>query len=176
MINAPKGFALLGWLLITSTSNAAEVVAEPACLKDEGPRAAVLGYVTAMKEQRFEEAYNFVTETMTDGKSAADWAAPQRMLFKLGGVQIGEIDVRVAKRELSDPTTCTSTAMVPNVLIAGDLLNNQGSTEFEVYTVMQGVDGKWRIDSQQTLFDEPSIHQWFPGETIPEFKDTADTP
>jgi hypothetical protein len=165
--------ALLGWLMI---ANSHAEATEPACLKDEGPREAVLGYVTAMKEQRFEDAHQFVTDTMTDGKSAAEWAAPQRKLFELGGVKIGEIDVRAAKRELSNPTTCTTTAKVPNVLNAIDALNNQGSTEFEVYTVVQGADGKWRVDSQETLFDEPAIHQWFPGEKIPEFKETLDTP
>ena len=67
-------------------------------------------------------------------------------------------------------------AKVPNVLNAGDILNNQGSTEFEVYTVVQDGMGTWRIDSQETLFDEPAIHQWFPGEKIPAFKDTADPP
>lgn len=148
----------------------------PACLTDDGPRTAVLGYVTAMKEHRFEDAYNFVTATMTDGKPVEEWAAPQRKLFELGGVSIGKIDVRAPHRELKDAESCTSVAKVPNVLNAGDVLNNQGSTEFEVYTVVQDGMGTWRIDSQETLFDEPVIHQWFPGEKIPEFKDTADPP
>jgi hypothetical protein len=34
-------------------------------------------------------------------------------------------------------------------------------------------DGKWRIDSQETLFDEPKIREWFPDDEIPEFKETA---
>ncbi len=167
-------FALIP-LIFGSLCHADGAADEPACLKDEGPRQAVVGYVTAMKEKRFEDAYEFVTATMTDGKSAAEWAAPQRRLFELGGVSIGNVDVRAAHRELADPTTCTNTAKVPNVLQSGDILNNQGTTEFEVYTVVLA-DGKWRVDSQETLFDEPTIHQWFPGETIPEFKDTADPP
>lgn len=146
---------------------------EPPCVHDEGPRTAVVGYITAMKENRFEDAYQFVTATMTDGKPVAEWAAPQRKLFELGGVKIGEVDVRQAKREMADADTCAPRAKVPNVLRAGDLLNNQGSTEFEVYNVV--LEGEqWKIDSQETLFDEPAIRVWFPDDKIPTFQDTAD--
>jgi hypothetical protein len=146
---------------------------EPACLQDPGPRAAVVSYITAMKANRFEDAYPFVTATMTDGKSAAEWAAPQRKLFELGGVKIGEIDVRAAKREMLDATTCAPRAKVPNVLHAGDVLNNQGSTEFELYNVVLEGD-QWKIDSQESLYDEPAIREWFPNDKIPEFEETAD--
>ncbi len=159
-------------LLLTVNVSAAESV-EPACLHDPGPRAAVVSYITAMKANRFEDAYPFVTATMTDGKSAAEWAAPQRRLFELGGVKIGEIDVRAAKREMLDAATCAPRAKVPNVLHAGDVLNNQGSTEFELYNVVLEGD-HWKIDSQESLYDEPAIHEWFPNDKIPDFQDTAD--
>lgn len=149
------------------------VAEEPACVRDPAPREAVVGYITAMKEHRFEDAHAFVTATMTDGRPVAEWAALQKRMFELGGVEIGAVDVRAGKRELADGSTCAPRARVPNVLHAGDVLNNQGSTEFEVYTVVEE-GGRWRIDSQETLFDEPAIRQWFPADPIPDFKDTAD--
>lgn len=145
---------------------------EPACVRDPGPRDAVVGYITAMKEHRFTDAYAFVTATMTDGRPVAEWAALQKRMFELGGVTIGAVDVREGRREIA-AGECAPRAKVPNVLHAGDVLNNQGSTEFEVYTVVHE-DGRWRIDSQETLFDPPAIRQWFPQDPIPEFKDTAD--
>ncbi len=170
----------MGKLLLTLIVIAAAVIGggyfnRTQCLSDEGPRAAVLGYVTAMKDKRFEDAYPFVTATMTDGKPVAEWAGLQRKMFEMGGVAIGEIDVRSPHRELKNIFMCAATAKVPNVLHAGDVLNNQGSTEFEIYNVvLEG--GAWKIDSQETLFDEPMIHRWFPNDKIPDLKGTADQP
>ncbi len=160
----------IGLLSISSSLLAAGEM--PACAAEPGPKEAVVGYITAMKEQRFEDAYQFVTATMTDGKPAADWAALQAKMFQLGGVSIGAVDVRDAKRTLNADNTCAPTAKVPNVLHATDAANNQGSTEFEIYNVVR--DGeRWKIDSQETLFDEPAIREWFPDDKIPDFKDTA---
>lgn len=141
------------------------------CASDPGPRDAVLAYGKAMQEKRFEDAYDHVTATMTDGRPREEWAALQRKMFELGGVVLADPDVRTAKREQIDGH-CANTALVPNVLRAKDVLNNQGSTEFEVYTVVFA-DGAWRVDSQQTLFDEAAIREWFPDDEIPAFQGTA---
>jgi hypothetical protein len=160
----------IGLLGFSYSLRAAEEI--PACAVEPGPQEAVVGYITAMKEQRFEDAYRFVTATMTDGKPAAEWAALQARMFQLGGVSIGKVDVRAAKRALNADRTCAPAAKVPNVLHATDVANNQGSTEFEVYNVV--LDGeRWKIDSQESLFDEPAIREWFPEDEIPDFKDTA---
>lgn len=144
----------------------------PSCQHDPAPREAVLAYLGAMKAQRFEDAYDHVTSTMTDGKSREEWAALQRKMFTLGGVTIGELDVRESHRAVKSGNDCEETASVPNVLRASDVLNNQGSTEFEVYTVVKQADG-WRVDAQQSLFEEAAIRQWFPNDPIPEFQGTA---
>jgi hypothetical protein len=136
------------------------------------PESAVLGYAEAMKAKNFEAAYDFVTDTMTDGRPREEWANLQRKMFEFGGVSIGKIDVRKGVPDPAPGGGCPVSAKVPNVLNAVDVLNNQGSTEFEVYTVLLK-DGKWRIDSQETLFDEPKIREWFPDDEIPEFKETA---
>ena len=141
------------------------------CSSDPGPRDAVMAYARAMKNQDFNAAYDHVTATMTDGRPREEWAALQRKMFELGGVSLADPDVRAARRERVDGG-CANTAKVPNVLRAKDVLNNQGSTEFEVYTVVL-VDGTWRVDSQETLFDEPAIRAWFPNDEIPAFQGTA---
>ncbi|MGK2915409.1 MAG: hypothetical protein ACSLE5_13350, partial [Porticoccaceae bacterium] len=65
---------------------------------------------------------------------------------------------------------CANEATVPNVLNAKDRLNNQGSTEFEIYTLIK-TGTRWQLNTQQSLFDEAEIHRWFPGEVIPALKD-----
>ena len=142
------------------------------CAADPGPKAAVERYLRAMKEQRFDDAYTVVTAKMTDGKPRAEWAALQAKMFELGGVKLGEIDVRPAVRGQAADGSCAREAKVPNVLRAADVLNNQGSTEFETYTVVLEGDS-WKVDAQETLFDEKDIRQYFPNDPIPTFKDTA---
>jgi hypothetical protein len=133
------------------------------CLSDDGPRTAVLNYIAAMKEGRFEDAYRFVTATMTDSQSATDWALQQSNMFKIAKVVINKIDVRRGHRDLKNIFMCAADAKVSNVLHASDVLNNQGSMEFEIYNLVQD-DGEWKIDSQETLFEEAEIYQWFPEE------------
>ncbi|MEH6639714.1 MAG: hypothetical protein V7717_10600 [Porticoccaceae bacterium] len=138
------------------------------CLSDAGPKTAVQSYLSAMKDERFEDAFQFVTASMTDGKPVAEWAEQQSKMFKMGRVVINDIDVRRGHRELKNVFMCAANATVPNVLRASDVLNRQGSTEFEVYKVIMDGD-EWRIDSQETLFDDATIGQWFPDDTIPDF-------
>lgn len=163
---------LLG--LCALSAGAADAAA-PACAEDSGPRAAVEGFMEAMKARKFEAAYDFVTATMTDGRPREEWAALQKKMFDLGGVRIGAIDVRPGRREVLPDGTCGNKAWVPNVLRAGDVLNTGGSTEFEVYTVVNE-GGTWKIDSQETLFDEEKIREWFPEDKIPEFGTTRRSP
>ena len=145
------------------------------CLNDDGPRRAVQDYLAAMKDERFDDAYEFVTASMTDNLAVAEWAGQQSTVFKMGKVVINKIDVRRGYRELENVFMCAATAKVSNVLHASDILNNQGSSEFEIYTlVMDG--GDWKIDSQETLFDDAMIRQWFPDDEAPVFKDTLVQP
>lgn len=131
--------------------------------------AAVEDYLVAMQEHRFEDAYDDVTTNMTDGKSRGEWAALQKLFYEGGEVNIFGIDVR-APQVPEGAADCSARAMVPNVLKSRDKFNNQGLTEFEVYTVV-ATDGGWRIDAQQTLFDQAEVDRWFPGEKMPEFRD-----
>ncbi|MGR8920337.1 MAG: hypothetical protein ACU85V_12010 [Gammaproteobacteria bacterium] len=146
----------------------ASALAAP-CPDGEGPRAAVASYLRAMQEHRFADAYDFVTAAMTDGKPRADWAGLQRLFYQGGQVNIYGIDIRAPQAAAGD-ADCAGRALVPNVLKSRDKFNNQGTTEFEIYTtVRQG--GTWRVEAQETLFDQPEVDRWFPGETLPEFRD-----
>lgn len=139
------------------------------CPEGEGPQAAVESYITAMQESRFRDAYDFVTVNMTDGRERKEWAAIQKLFFEAGGVSIYGMDIRTAQ-PLDDDPICEKRARVPNILTSRDKFNNQGTTEFELYITVRGEDG-WRIDEQETLFDDAAIKEWFPDDEIPEFRD-----
>ncbi|MBK8961258.1 MAG: hypothetical protein IPM80_23230 [Proteobacteria bacterium] len=139
------------------------------CADDSGPRKALENYITAMQAHKFNDAYNFVTSNMTDGKSREDWAAQQKLFYEGGEVNILSMDIRKAQGT-DDDATCGAKANVPNILKSRDKFNNQGTTEFEVYVTVK--DGNtWKVDSQETLFDAEGVQKWFPGEKVPEFKD-----
>ncbi|MGK2914310.1 MAG: hypothetical protein ACSLE5_07620, partial [Porticoccaceae bacterium] len=133
------GIALILTLAVTSSLAHRQI-----CLHDDAPRQAVRKYLEAMKAEDFETAYDYVSERMTDGKSAADWVATQRKLFELGAVEIGDIDVRPSRRRVDHLIFCANEATVPNVLNAKDRLNNQGSTEFEIYTLIK-TGTRWQL-------------------------------
>ncbi|MCB1748575.1 MAG: hypothetical protein H6977_13465 [Gammaproteobacteria bacterium] len=156
-------------LLVAGLSTGLSANAEP-CAAGAGPRAAVEGYLVAMQDHRFEDAYDYVTAKMTDGKSRGEWAALQKLFYEGGEVNIFGIDIRPPQATPED-AACASHAIVPNVLKSRDKFNNQGTTEFELYTLVTAADGAWRIDAQETLFDQSDVDRWFPGEKIPEFRD-----
>ncbi len=133
--------------------------AEP-CPQDSGQRAAIEGYLTAMKEQRFGDAFDFVTRNMTDGRERADWASLQKQSFDRGEVKIDSIDVR-APRQPEGVPACDTLAIVPNILRSRDKFNTNGIVEFEVYNVLRD-GGTWRIDSQETIYEEDTIGVLFP--------------
>ena len=145
----------------------ADVAATP-CPNDEGPRSAVENYITAMSEYRFNDAFDFVSVNMTDGKNRDDWAGQQSTWYKGGEVTIFGKDVRQA-HVTDDDIACEKKATVPNILKSRDKYNTQGTTEFEYYITVKDGDA-WKVDSQETLFDNADIKKWFPDDEIPEFR------
>lgn len=145
------------------------VYASEPCPDGDASRAAVAGYLSAMQDHRFTDAYDFVTATMTDAKPREEWAAVQKLFYQGGGVNIFGIDIR-APQPSDDGADCSARVIVPNVLKSRDKFNNQGTTEFEIYSVVHGDQG-WKVDTQETLFDETAVERWFPGEDMPEFRD-----
>lgn len=130
------------------------------CPLENKARGAVMGYLTAMHEHRFDDAYDFVSKNLTDGRSRKNWSDLQASVYKPGKVSIYRVDVRRALAP-ADDASCSSHAVVPNILSSRDRLNEHGLIEFEIYHVRR--DGtQWRVDSQQTLFEDAAIRTWFP--------------
>ena len=139
----------------------------PKCSNFDGPKSVVENYLSYMKKEEFSKAYSFLTDEMTDGRSRSDWAGLQRKFFVGGDVSIFSISVGVPRRKvLSDP--CILSALVPNILRSRDKFNNQGTTEFEVYTVVKQAN-VWKVDSLEVLFSETKIADFFPDAQIPKF-------
>lgn len=141
------------------------------CADGSGPRAAVMGYLTAMHERRFADAWDFVSTGMTDGRDRDAWSALQAQAFDPARVQIYGVDLRAA-RALGDAADCAARAGVPNVMSSRDRLNEAGLVEFEIYVVVRDGDA-WRVDLQETLYDDDAIAAWFPASRVVE---TTDAP
>ncbi|MEM7467530.1 MAG: hypothetical protein AAF387_11710 [Pseudomonadota bacterium] len=165
--NASPNNSFLAIFLVLGLFIASPVTAEP-CADGSGPESAVVGYVQGMKDYQFEAAYEFLTDNMTDGQSSEEWSELQLKFIVGGEVVIKKVDARPA-HATADDAACENSAIVPHVLRAKDKFNNQGSTEFELYTVVKQND-KWLIDLQESLFDEKQIKQWFPDDEIPDYK------
>ncbi len=147
-------------ITVVSAAASADQPRPQPCADGAAPRAAVMGYLTAMHKHRFDDAYDFVTSAMTDGRPRADWSALQARAYQPGKVDIYGVDVRAVMASADDPE-CNHVAIVPNVLSSRDRLNEHGSVEFEIYTVRKE-DGVWLIHGQETLFDDAGINTWFP--------------
>jgi hypothetical protein len=126
----------------------------PASADDATPEAVLRSYLAAVKESRFEDAYDKVSKAMRQGKSKEDWAKEQKGLMALADVKIFSFDVYPGKIE-------GETAQVPNILESQDkFINTLGLTEYELYTLVRE-DGGWRVD-QQLLVEPPDVPKWFP--------------
>ena len=139
------------------------------CSNDQGPRRAVEMYLTSLKDYNFEDAYDHVTSRMTDDQGREEWAGSQRRVFEYGEVEMESPDVRAPHRAIKSVFFCEASAIVPNVLKAKDKFNNQGSTEFELYTVVLEGDA-WKLDEQELLYEEEGIRKWFPNDPNPDFQ------
>ena len=163
-----KRFSIVISIVVVSISNFTARAAA-FCPNSDGPQGAVNGYLTTMSEYRFKDAYDFVSATMTDGKTREDWAGQQSAWYKGGEVIIFGKDIRMA-HAIDDDVDCEKKAIVPNVLKSRDKFNTQGTTEFEYYITINDGD-RWRVDSQETLFDAVAIKKWFPNDEVPDFRD-----
>ena len=118
------------------------------------PEQTVTGYLSAMKEQRFPDAYDFVSTTLRAGKTREEWAKEQQYIVQVGEVKIFSFQVLKAE-------TQGETAKVPNILKSQDkYLNQLGLDEYEIYSLIRE-EGEWRID-QQTLVEAPERSEYFP--------------
>ena len=121
------------------------------------PDKVVSGYLKAMQDQRFADAYQYVSSTLRAGKSVEEWAKEQQYVMQMGEVKIIEFKVYPAV------IGADGIARVPNILKSQDkFLNQLGLDEHELYELIKE-NGAWRID-QQTLAEGPDRAEYFPDE------------
>jgi hypothetical protein len=133
------------------------VVAGTAPAAELSPSETVKAYLSAMQEQRFAQAYDFVSSTLRGGKDREEWAKEQQYIVQMGEVKIFSFQVFDAV-QVTD-----AKARVPNILKSQDkFLNQLGLDEYEVYDLIKE-EGSWRID-QQTLVEGSDRAEFFPQE------------
>jgi len=141
------GWALGALLLAVQASAAAP--AQPS-----SPEDTVRRYLQALKDGRFEEAYDLVSKAMKQGKDREVWVKEQKTGMAFADVKIFDFTVHPGKVE-------GATAYVPNVLSSQDRFVNQlGLTEYELYTLLKE-DGTWKVD-RQLIVEPGDIPKWFP--------------
>ena len=142
-----------GWSLLLLAVSLALVSASPGF--DAGsPEDTVARYLGALKDGKFETAYDVVSKAMRGGKAKEAWAKEQRALAAFADIKIFEFKVQPGKVE-------GATAKVPDVLSSQDrFINQMGLTEYELYTLVRE-DGAWKVDAQ-LLVETPDLPKWFP--------------
>ena len=124
-------------------------------LEPVSPEDVVRRYLGAIKEGRFEAAYDLVSKGMTQGKPREVWAKEQKAGMAWADVKIFDFTVHPGRVE-------EEKAYVPNVLSSQDrFLNQLGLTEHELYTLVRE-DGAWKVDSQ-IIVAPADIPKWFCG-------------
>lgn len=124
---------------------------------DLAPDKVVTAYLKAMQEQRFADAYLYVSTTLRAGKGPQEWVKEQQYIMQMGEVKILDFKVRPAL------IGADGIARVPNILKSQDkFLNQLGLDEHEVYELIKE-NGAWRID-QQTLAEGADRDTYFPEE------------
>ncbi len=122
-------------------------------LEPGSPQDVVRRYLTAVKEGRFEAAYDHVSKAMTQGKPREVWAKEQKAGMTWADVKIFDFTVHPGR-------VVEGKAYVPNVLSSQDrFLNQLGLTEHELYTLVRE-DGAWKVDSQ-IIVAPADIPKWF---------------
>ncbi len=129
--------------------------AHPArALEPGSPEDVVIRYLGALKDGKFDDAFDLVSAAMKQGKDREAWVKEQKTLTAFADVKIFDFQVQQAKVE-------GARAQVPNILSSQDrFVNTLGLTEYELYTLLRE-DGKWKVDSQ-ILVEPPDVPKWFP--------------
>ncbi len=118
------------------------------------PEDVLTKYLTAIKAEKFEDAYPLISSAMRGGKSKEVYVKESKTFMAFADVKIFDFTVGTGK-------VAGDKAEVPNILESQDrFANTLGLTEYELYTLVKE-DGTWKVDSQLLL--EPSqVATWFP--------------
>lgn len=112
-------------------------------------------YLTAMKNGDYGTAYDCLTPFMVRDQGKLAWIAEQTAIMNVADVRISAFEVFPARLD-------GDKAIVPNLLKSTDkYINQTGANEYELYTLVHGPDGKWKIEQQQ-LVESDAVEKWFP--------------
>ena len=139
----------MGALLLTVAVGVSALALEPG-----SPEDVVRRYLTALKAEKFGDAYELVSKAMRQGKGKEEYVKEAQAMMGFADVKIFDFTVYPGKVE-------GEKALVPNVLESQDrFVNTLGLTEYELYTLIRE-DGKWKVDSQ-ILIEPAEQPKWFP--------------
>lgn len=154
-IGSRTALAVLSILVLRTGIALAEGDAKAGAKATGKPEAVVRSYLGAMQKGDFKTAYGLLTPDMRADLDEEKWIAQQTVVMKVGEVEINSFRVFDAKVE-------GDKAIVPNLLKSRDkYINQTGADEYELYTLVRGDDGRWRID-QQELVETDAVAKWFP--------------
>src|SRR2546425_10907482 len=95
------------------------------------PEETVRHYLQAVKDGKFDDAYDLVSKDMRRGRDKEVWVKEQKAGMSFAEVKIFEFHVQPAKVD-------GDKAVVPNILDSQDRFVNQlGLTEYELYTLVK---------------------------------------
>lgn len=118
------------------------------------PEDTLTRYLTALKAEKFEDAYPLLSKAMQGGKEKEVYVKESKAFMAFADVKIFDFTVGQGKVE-------GDKARVPNVLESQDrFANTLGLTEYELYTLVRE-DGRWKVDSQ-LLLEPAEVPTWFP--------------
>lgn len=147
-MSSPRHRALVVALVVLAALGLAHG-AEPG-----SPEDVLTRYLTAIKSEKFEDAYPLVSKAMRQGKDKEVYVKESKALMAFADVKIFSFQVGKAKVD-------GNKAQVPNVLESQDrFANTLGLTEYELYTLVKE-DGAWKVD-QQLLLEPAQVKDWFP--------------
>jgi hypothetical protein len=140
-----RGVLLVLALLPAATAHAAEA---------GSPDDVLRRYLTALKAEKFGDAYDLVSKAMRQGKDKEQYVKESKAMMGFADVKIFDFTVYPGKIE-------GDKAQVPNILESQDrFVNTLGLTEYELYTLVRE-DGGWKVDSQ-ILLEPAEQAKWFP--------------
>ena len=141
--------ASMGALLLSVAVGVSALAFEP-----NSPEDVLRRYLTALKAEKFGDAYELVSKAMRQGKGKEEYVKEAQAMMGFADVKIFDFTVGQAKVE-------GTTAYVPNVLSSQDRFVNQlGLTEYELYTLLKE-DGAWKVD-RQVIVEPGDVPKWFP--------------
>lgn len=119
------------------------------------PEEVVRAYLGAMQKGEYSTAYDQLAPHMVRDQGKIAWVAEQTAIMNVAGVTIEAFEVFPARMQGEE-------AIVPNLLKSKDkYINQMGANEYELYTLVRGPDGAWKIRLQQ-LLESDAVASWFP--------------